>query len=240
MKLFSIVVFSAGILLAGASSPAAAAASQPTIGPIDVPGYQFAVQGTGWAPNASVTFTLKLGANTYGLELTTTKDGTFVVGAKKVDFCHGSMYWARDFSGNRASGPVGDPYCAPHASTSKLVVLAGTRITPKVWRRYGLPGSKATTIVVADALYLWEKGTASPDFMLNAPDEYFTLIGQGQAPSPTCSKSACGPGFYWEWIGMKPGSTDIVLSPWCNGNPCPEQYVVAVPVTIKARSGTGA
>jgi hypothetical protein len=235
MKAIFFVAFSLGVSLAGGISSPAGAAGQPTIQPVGVPGYMLAAQGSGWPADARVTFTLTLGPKTYGLELRTTKSGMFEVGAKKVDFCHGSLYSARDFSGDRASGPVGDPYCAPHASTSRLVVLQGRQIKPKITRLYGTNHSNPTRMLVGDALYLWEKGKTSPAFMPTAPDKYFSLIGHGQAPSPACTKSACGPGFYWRWIGMKPARTDITLVPWCGGQLCPENYVIAVPVDIKRR-----
>jgi hypothetical protein len=194
-----------------------------------------AAQGTGWAPKARVTFTLALGPNTYGVELRTTASGTFEVGARKANFCYGSRYWARDLSGNQAYGPIGDPYCAPHATTSRLVVLQGERIKPKVTRVVGTGGGKTAIILVGDALYLWEKGTTSPALKPAASDRFFALIGAGRASSPACRQSSCPAGFFWKWIGMQPGRTAISLTPWCGTGPCPEQYVMALSIRIKPR-----
>jgi len=238
----------AALALAGAAAlvsfvPAAAGSSkQPTLETISASGYQLAVQGTGWAPEARVTFTLALGNNEdLGLELTTTKSGHFEVAVKQVDFSHRFRFWARDFSGHTVMGPIGDPCPSCGSSTSGLVVLEGKQWTPRVTRVEGIGNGKAVLIKVGAALWLWEKAKASstgpsPAYIPTAPDAYFSLVSYGYL-AVLCPITAhnCSSGFFWEWIGMKPGQTGIALRPWCGTNPCPQDYIVELPVRIEPR-----
>lgn len=223
----------AGLLGATVVGSGGAYAAAPTIQAVSVDGYQLAVQGSNWGSSVRVVFTLALGANTYGVELRTTKEGTFEVGAKKLNLCHGSRYWSRDFVGNEADGPIGDPVCGSKPKTSRLVVLSGKAVTVKVTTVTRVAHRSTTVIRRGNAVYLWERGATSPKFMPTVPEKYFDIIGAGQAARPGCRTSKCAQGFWWEWIGMKPGRTYIALTPWCNGQACPENFIVAIPVRIR-------
>ncbi|HEV3312518.1 MAG TPA: hypothetical protein VG815_18550 [Chloroflexota bacterium] len=210
------------------------AGSQPAIQPVQVPGFFEGWLGTGWAPNAIVTFSLSQRGFTYGLELRTTKAGTFEIGINDLDLCFGDVIQARDLLGHE-TGIVGDPVCpkGTKVTTPRLVVIHSHRVHPKVAYIFGTGHGKTTVIHMGGALYLWEKGTSSPAWVPTASDAYFSLIGHERAPGPAaCAPKWCDSGFFWEWIGLKAGKTVIALQPWCNGGPCPQDVILALPVTI--------
>jgi len=223
------------LVLSGSLTSAAWAASTPTLQPASVKGFQLAVAGTGWPAKARVTFTLRLGATVYGMELRTTKHGSFEVGARHVDFCHGSRFWARDLSGDQVFGPVGDPYCPPNSYTSNLIVLHGKRMKPKITRIQGSGTGKPVVILQGNGLYLFEQGESTPAYVPSAPHRYFSLIQHGRL-AVACSGStlSCTPGFYWEWIGMAAGKTPIVLRPPSLKGAC-DKSCVRLDVQIKPR-----
>jgi hypothetical protein len=140
-------------------------------------------------------------------------------------------------AGHVAFGPIGDPYCPPNAYTSSLVVLQGALIRPRVTTIYGSSHGKIIVIKRGDSIHLWESGKSSPKLMPSAPDKYFSLIGHGWLPVACAAVGpGCTAGFYWQWIGMRLGKTNIVLQPWCGDHACPQNYLIDIPIVIERRS----
>ncbi|HZT95401.1 MAG TPA: hypothetical protein VFB34_01065 [Chloroflexota bacterium] len=232
-RLFSLAILSCMLLFP--ASPLSAAGS-PAIQPETLKGYVIAWKGSGWPDGGIVAFTLSQKGQTVGVELTVTKTGGFLVGVKRLQACFGAVYQARDLDGDSA-GIVADPFGCPKGAEPtrpKLKVLRGRRVQATATHVRKLP-HPAVTIRQGDALTLWESAKASPRWMPNPPTQYFDLLKQLQTAAGRCGKPRCGPGFFWKWIGMKAGTTNIALVPWCNGHPCPNDVVLALRVTITPR-----
>jgi hypothetical protein len=196
------------------------------------PGYAIAVAGVGWGANARVTFSLTQGTNVVGLELQTTGAGRLLVGINNIYLCNGETFRARDFNGHHATldGPALGCKAIKNPPIPQLTVLKGKLLQIKVTYLRDTGSITPVVIRLADAVFLAEPGTIRPSWSPQAPNKYFELIRQGQTcalgqnsrPCPmtrtmatACVKIACGPTFYWEWVGMKVGDTGIVLNPAC-------------------------
>ena len=188
-----------------------------------VAGYRFAVAGSSWGHSSRVTFRLRQGFpghETYpieGLELKTTKDGSFVVGISNIDLCNGENFTARDFKGHRVEiiGPIMNCLPSPTPPIPQLNVTTGAVPDITVTHVDRLWDRKPIVIRLGDAIYLWEKGVQHPFWIPSAPSPSLALIGRGLTPPRRCNQVECAAGFFWEWVGMKLGQTSISMDPWC-------------------------
>ena len=127
-----------------------------------------------------------------------------------------------------------------HPPTPTLTVIDGTQIVLTPAHVDGHT-SKAVTIALGGALYVWEPGNAHPAYLPSAPDKHLDLIGAGTTPPRACPEIECAQGFFWEWVGVRKGSTAITMTPSCRRlRPMCEiaSYAISVHIvspSIKAR-----
>lgn len=224
---------------------------QPTLRFVMVQGYQTAVQGRNWPVKRRVTFSLmqtQMGTmravvvprgTVRGLELRTTGAGRFEIGVNGVDPCGSASYTARDFRGDlvHLSGGTAARPCKERVSSASpgITVLKGRLLNIRV-KHVDLPRKKNNAVVirVADAIYIWESGDKQPGYVPTAPEKYFELIGQGTTPPRMCPQVECNAGFYWQWVGMRTGTTSITMNPSCR--PSCEIPSYSIPVRIVHRA----
>lgn len=218
-----------------ASAHLHAAATKPSLALTGAKGYRLAVSGSGWGSGKLITFALRQRFTVVGLELTSTHSGTFLIGINHIDLCNGETFTARDLKGDKAQiqGPgLGCPV-RPHPPVPTLKVLKGGVFAAAV-HTVDLPSRPASvTMLLADAVRIWQEGSGKPAFLPKAPEAYFALIGRGTTPPRACPEVECSAGFFSIWAGMKVGQTGIVLNPRCY--PKCKIFSREIPVTITAR-----
>jgi len=223
------------IALFPTATTAAGRDASPTLAFAKSGRYTELVRGSGWPASARITFSLAQSTKIFGLELRDTRSGTFEVGVSHLDLCAGELYAARDFKGDRStlSGPrLGCPV-PPNPRTPNLTVVEGSNLTITVTHVDLPPPSREVIIKLADAVYVWEQGTGRPVYLPSAPSAYLELIGKGTTPPRACPQRECDAGFFWEWVGMRQGTTAISLNPSCY--PQCQIASFAIPVRITAR-----
>jgi hypothetical protein len=113
--------------------------------------------------------------------------------------------------------------------------MKGTLVTINVRHIDGIGARGPVVIRLGDAIYLWEPGTKRPAFIPTAPTRFFAIIGEGKTLPRKCSQIECSAGFFWEWVGVHTGKTEIGMNPKCRYSK-PECAIAsyAIPVRIKS------
>lgn len=120
------------ILLLGAALAPATTARAATAGLSfsRATGYQIAVAGAGWNPQATITFSLVKGDTVQSIDLRPESDGSFAVGLNNVNICGVTFYRAHDTAGKGAG--LGGPgvmcvrgYVPPAPGTAVLAAIKG-------------------------------------------------------------------------------------------------------------------
>lgn len=206
----------AGTLLVGSPAEVPAGQAHPTLRFVNEKGYRISVKGVGWSHKTRVTFAVRQGSTTEGLELRTTAKGPFVVGVNNIDLCGRSLFKTRDFKGHsaRVRGPALECASPDHPPVPVLTVVKGHELHIAV-THVDTPPKHTIVIGRGNALYLWLAGQHHPSFTPSAPKKYFALIGQGTTPPRACPQIECAAGFFWEWVGLKLVRTAITMTPWC-------------------------
>lgn len=212
------------LLLISAVTAAPASASNRTLSLVSLPGKAVAVHGTGWGRGRLVV-SLQTGPWVLAVSLRPTAAGTFTVAAPGANLCAGVEFGTYDIHGHAKSvhgPPLG---CASPADypRPRLQVTSGTHAaSPTVRIIAAHPAS--VTLHIGDVLYLWEPGTTAPFFnpRLSGTPAVLQLVAQGQTPAKTCAESDCAAGFYWKWLAVQTGDSDIDLSAACRQSkpPC--------------------
>ncbi|GEM_PF-3477715 len=237
-RLLLTTIVAAPLMFSVLAAPALArpaAAGGPALKLISVSGYSLAIRGTGWPAKQRVVFALRQKPVVVGLELWTTPRGRFSVGVKHIDLCNGETMVARDLHGHRVvlSGPgLGCPP-ARKPPIPQLTLLHGRPAPPAVTHVDGM-AHKPVTLRLGDAVYVWEQGTRKPLYVPSAPSAYLALMARGRTPPRACPEVECAAGAFWEWVGVRVGTTAITMNPSCR--PGCELPSYLIPVKIKPRS----
>jgi hypothetical protein len=215
--------FAAAVALLSLLSGAAAVKSvraQAAIGPslqfTQVANYPLAVEGQGWQPNSRVIFWIRAANIVEGRELTTTGSGTFLIGITGLNMCAGPLFQARDFASGRAKlrGPALGCAVPLNIPLPKLRILLGRPASTHLFKIYGHQTS-SIAMRLGDQLYLWEPGTDAPSFYPTANARYLVLIRAGKTPPRACPQVDCDSGYYWQFVGVRAGSTSIDMAAAC-------------------------
>lgn len=133
-----LLLFLTLVILVGVEQPAAlAAVPQPRASDgtrvlrfVSVPGYTFAVTGTGWGAYTHVAFSVLSASSTTGLLIRSTEHGVFQVGMMNVNRCARVTIHTQDTQGHglRLRGPRLSCSAPSGTVTPKLKVLKGAAI----------------------------------------------------------------------------------------------------------------
>ncbi|GAC1321579.1 MAG: hypothetical protein NVS2B16_03160 [Chloroflexota bacterium] len=206
------------------SAHAAGAATGPTLSIVPAPGYRLAVRGMGWPAGARLHLLARTPGGVDSVHLRVTSRGYFLVGLNNVDPCAGARFDAFDAFDHHATVRAPQTACASPGRSFRplLAVVRGGHLPHLRLTVFGpaLPRG-VQTLYVGDRLYVWQPGQGRPSVWPRSDSTYLQLIRRGRTVDQDCSgmpaatPADCNAGFWWEWMSVRPGHTEIDLVPAC-------------------------